>query len=1515
MIIRQRPDTLYDPSNEKDACGVGFVATTTNDKQNVLKYALQSLCRLAHRGAVGYDKGTGDGAGVLTQIPRELFADELKRISGQTVAPERIGVGVFFMSKDEAAQEAAMREVEAVFKQADVPFHCWRKAPVDISVIGSSAEECRPEIFHAIVSRPPGDDEMAFERRLYACRRLIERKAEEQEGLEELYVASLSGRTIVYKGLLLADQLQRFYKDLADPRYTTALAVFHQRYSTNTMPTWERAQPFRLIAHNGEINTIQGNANWMKAREASLSSPHLPGDALISVIDESSSDSAMLDNALELLYMAGRDPVHALMMLVPEAWEGIEEMSAEQKAFYRFHSALMEPWDGPAGVAFSDGRIVGACLDRNGLRPLRYAVTKDGLVIASSEAGTVSIPADRIERLGKLGPGQLIVVDVAGGRILSNEEAKESICSRQPYGAWLDSEMKPFAEVVAASGVNGEAKQVADEALADPQGLVRQQAAFGYTSEEITVVLRPMIENAKEPNGSMGDDTPQAVLSRQPRPLFHYFKERFSEVTNPPIDHLRERLVFSLRTLVGPRGNLLEESPEQARLIELESPILLNEELAALIRHGERDPHFKAERVSALFEVEKGRAGLRPAVEELCRKAEEAVDRGAHILILSDRNVDERHAPIPSLLAVGAVHHHLIRRSKRMQVSIIAETGEPREVHHFATLVGYGASAVNPYLALDTVNQQVRENRIRIDGVTELEAQERYRKAVEEGLFKVMSKMGISTVDSYTGAQIFEAIGISRDVIDACFVGTKSAVSGNGFEEIAGLALTWHETAFDKNFSKLGMYGFYKPRKNGEFHDFTPETARQLQKAVILGSGDDPDDIEAGYDEYKSFVAMVRAQPTQLRDLLEIHSDREPIPIDEVEPIESIVRRFSTAQMSLGALSPEAHETLSIAMNRLNARSGSGEGGEDAARFGTEKNSAVKQIASGRFGVTPAYLASAVELQIKMAQGSKPGEGGQIPGHKVTDLIARLRHTVPGVALISPPPHHDIYSIEDLSQLIYDLKQANPQAEISVKLVSQSGVGIIAAGVAKGYADIVVISGNSGGTGSSPLNSIKNAGLPWEIGLAETQQALLATGLRDRVCVRTDGGLKSGRDVVMAALLGADEYSFGTIGMIAEGCIMARVCHTNNCPVGVASQKAELREKFIGKPEMVMAYFKYLAREVREILASLGYRSLQELIGKTEILRQSPDVHEASARLDLAPLIAIPEGCADRIRHRVWHRNPLPAEARLDTILIERSRKAVDQKEPVVIDEEIQNTHRTVGTALSHEIARRYGDAGLPRETIKVRLKGTAGQSFGAFLVHGVHLHLVGQANDYVGKGMSGGEIVIRPDPAATFAPHENVIVGNTVLYGATGGELYVCGQAGERFAVRNSGALAVVEGVGDHGCEYMTGGTVVVLGRTGYNFGAGMTGGEAFVFDEERRFTRRLNEQLVTATGLDANDERRLRKLLLNHYERTASPKAAELLRNWEQMASLFWRVAPRAEVGALSQSEEGAASESAAV
>ena len=1483
-----RRHLLYDAAQaERDACGVGFVATTRGDTARVLPAALEALKRLIHRGAIAADGATGDGAGVMTQIPHAFFMRELKRLGcEQSLREGELGVGVFFAPNAPEALDTLKRIVAAAAPREGVEILAWREVPVRPDRIGQYAAATRPHVSQVLVRRPEGDDALAFERRLYRLRRSLDR-AMAEAGFDG-YVVSLSGRTITYKGLLMAHQVDAFYPDLLDPDYRTAFAIFHQRYSTNTKPSWRRAQPFRLLAHNGEINTIRGNINWMAAREAVLRCEDLGDVDLRPVLEADTSDSGMLDNALELLTLAGRDIRHALMLLIPEAWEGVAGMDATRKDFYRYHSALSEPWDGPAAVAFADGRWVGAALDRNGLRPMRYIVTDDGLVIAGSEVGMVQVdPAHVVER-GKLGPGQMIAVDVEEGRLLHNDANKAEICGRRPYGQWVRRHMVTLPRAKSPQAASGPA----DEAV-----LTQRQLAFGYSSEEIVVLLRPMAEDGKEPVGSMGDDTALAVLSYQQRPLYHFFKQRFAEVTNPPIDHLRERLVFSLRTLLGARANLLEERPEAAALLELPGPVLLHHEMEALEKAAAADERFRLVRLAAVWPVADGPAGLERAIRRLKEEAVAAVDAGARLLVLSDKGVDAEHAHIPALLAAGAVHHHLIRAGKRMQASIIVESGEPREIHHVATLLGYGASAVYPYLALDTV----AAIRFKEPGLTPATAQERYRKAIEDGLLKVMSKMGISTLDSYTGAQIFEAVGLSDEVIETCFPGTPSVVQGNGFTHIAETVLAWHARAFPAP-GKLETYGFYKPRKGGEHHDFTPETAKKLHEAVRLGTGvlDGPyTESRKAYDEW---VQMVNALPSQLRSALDFRSDRPPIPVEEVEPVESIVKRFSTAQMSLGALSPEAHETLAIAMNRLGARSGSGEGGEDPARFGTERNSAVKQVASGRFGVTPAYLASAVELQIKMAQGSKPGEGGQIPGDKVTPLIAKLRHTVPGIALISPPPHHDIYSIEDLAQLIYDLKAANPEAEISVKLVAQSGVGTIAVGVAKGHADVIVISGHSGGTGSSPLNSIKNAGLPWEIGLAETQQALLANDLRHRVGLRVDGGMKSGRDVVVAALLGADEYSFGTAAMISEGCVMARVCHTNNCPVGVASQRPELREKFPGRPENVMAYMRFVAEEVREILARLGYRSLDEIIGRTDLLVQVRTGHPAFDRLDLAPLLGVPEGCADRPRRRLLARNGKRPVRPLEEELLRHAAAAVEEGRHVQVELPVTNADRAIGATLAFTIARRWGDAGLPKGSIHAVFRGSAGQSFGAFLPPGVRFTLIGEANDYVGKGLAGGEIVVRPFVESVYAPHENVIMGNTVLYGATAGALYAAGRAGERFAVRNSGALAVVEGAGDHACEYMTGGTVVILGRTGYNVAAGMTGGELFIWDEDERLLERTNLELVDWEPVGAHEATRLRSILLRHLERTGSSRAQELLSDWHNALRRFVRIAPK---GAAVQAE----------
>ncbi|PTQ52294.1 MAG: Glutamate synthase [NADPH] large chain [Hydrogenibacillus schlegelii] len=1539
---------------EHDACGVGFIAAGDGrPSHEVVRLGLTALYRLRHRGGVAADGLTGDGAGVMTEIPHKLLQHELAGHALRLPARGDYALAFCFFPREASARARAQRLFEEACARYGLSVLIWRSVPVDESVLGPIAAASRPDLWQAVIVRPDSVPAgRSFERTLYLARREFEREAERQPwgsqdafghataggtpaGESAPYVVSMSSRTVVYKGLLLADDVDRFYLDLRNPEFETRFILFHQRYSTNTTPTWKRAQPYRLLAHNGEINTLQGNVNGIAAREPLLSVPDWPEatrERLLPVIDAGGSDSAMLDNVAELLTLAGRDVRHAFLMLVPEAWEKVPDLPEELKDFYRFHACLSEPWDGPAALVFSDGRWVGARLDRNGLRPMRYTVLDDGMVVAASETGVVDVDPHRVREHGKLGPGQMIAVDLETGRFYHDEEIKAELAKQKPYGEWVRSGIRTLK----TSGAGGNASATAN-ASASSTPLSRLMAVFGFTKEELTVVFQPMVENGKEPDGSMGDDTPHAVFSQVHRPLHHYFKQRFAQVTNPPLDHLREELVFSLTIRLGARPNLLTEAPEHARMIELSSPVLTDEQLARLKALGAQDPRFRSAVLGMLFPAV-GPDALEPAVAELCRRAEEAVDNGCTILILSDRGISDRQAPIPSLLATGAVHHHLLRAGKRAKVSLVVESGEPRDVHHFATLIGYGAAAVNPYLALAAAR--------------ELGNEANFIRAVEGGLKKIMSKMGISTLDAYMGAQIFEAIGLAPEVLERCFTGTPCQVGGNGFRELAEDVLYWHSLAFseeagasDRLQKEEGAvegdgasssviagavkgYGFYKFKKDGEVHEFNPEVVRALHRAVRERPIRPEEKMAETSDLYRHFSRLVHGgPPSQIRDLLDFRSDRPPISVDEVEPVEEIVRRLSTGAMSLGALSPEAHETLAIAMNRLGARSNSGEGGEDPSRYGTERNSAVKQVASGRFGVTPAYLASAIELQIKMAQGAKPGEGGQIPGHKVTELIARLRYAVPGVPLISPPPHHDIYSIEDLAQLIYDLKQANPKALVSVKLVAETGVGIIAAGVAKGYADIVVISGHSGGTGSSPLSSIKHAGLPWELGLVETQRMLVANGLRSRVTVRVDGGLKTGRDVVIAALLGADEYSFGTSAMVAEGCQMARVCHTNTCPVGIATQQERLRQKFPGTPEHVITYFLNVAQEVREILAKLGYRSLDEVIGRSDLLVQRPTGLPRIDRIDLGALLvpaASLAGDATAVMRRTQLSNPLPPEDALGRRIAEELRDAIEEARPVQRIYEIRNTDRTVGATVAWEIARRYGDRGLPPGSVRLEFRGVAGQSFGAFCVSGMSLKLVGRANDYVGKGMAGGEIVICPEPGAPTAPERNVIVGNTVLYGATGGALFCAGAAGERFAVRNSGAVAVVEGVGDHGCEYMTGGTVVVLGRVGRNFGAGMTNGKAFVYDPEGLLSTRYHQPSVrierlpgTAGGKDGKEGivEELRALIVVHAERTGSPRAKELLNRWDEVLPHFWRVIPLAAEAMAGQAGEVAKRQSAVV
>ncbi|HEX9780812.1 MAG TPA: glutamate synthase large subunit [bacterium] len=1472
---------LYDAAHEHDACGTGFVASIDGiASHDIVRDAVQCVCNVTHRGAVSADAKTGDGAGILTQIPHRLFARALEELKAKPAGPGDLAVGVMFLPKDADKATQARRDVESHLGSHGVPLIGWRPVPVDSSVLGDEALATLPDIQHVLMRRPDAIAPEAFERRLYVVRRRVER-AWEQAGLTDAYIPSFSSRTIAYKGLLVAPQLDRFYRDLSDPAYASAIAVFHQRYSTNTFPNWFLAQPFRFLGHNGEINTLQGNRNWFAAREPELSSS-LWGkelEELLPVIQPGGSDSMSLDNALEFLVMSGRDVLHAMMMLVPDAWQAMVEIDPKVKAFYQYHALLMEPWDGPAALAFTDGEIVGAALDRNGLRPARYWVTKDRIVIMASEVGVIDLPPGDIVEKGRLGPGHMFAVDTRRKRLLHDEELKREYAAARPYEEWVAKSQLSLEDLV-----NG---GTADEVTVVPSTLMRHQAACGYTDEELAMIIAPMVKTGKEPIYSMGDDTPLPPLSKKPKPLATYFKQLFAQVTNPPIDPIREELVMSLNTILGSRPNVLEDGPVPARLLWTSSPLLLPAEFSAV--RSLRRSKLKAKTLAALFPVADGPHGLRAAVHRLREDAVRAVDAGATILILSDRGLDRARAPIPSLLATAAVHHHLIRCGRRMRASIVVEAGDVHEVHHMACLIGYGASSCYPYLAIQTIKSMVDEGRFGdMSFATSLKD---YRKAINQGILKIMSKMGISTVGSYRGAQIFEALGIGPELIEECFPGTPSRIGGIGYEQLAADVLSWHRRAFESpEPMQLDAGGFYKYRRDGEYHAFNPEMIRTMQQAITVGD----------YETYKKYVSAVHARPpTALRDLLDIRPMGPPVPLEEVEPIAEITKRFATPNISYGALSLEAHETIAIAMNRIGGKSGSGEGGEDPARYHPtdaqmNKNSHSKQVASGRFGVTPEYLMSAKELEIKMAQGSKPGEGGQLPGHKVSADIARVRHTIPGVSLISPPPHHDIYSIEDLAQLIYDLKMINPGARICVKLVAEAGVGTIAAGVAKGYADNILISGHDGGTGASPLSSIKHAGVAWELGLAETQQTLRLNGLRDRVILRVDGGMKTGRDVLMGAVFGAEEFGFGTSALVATGCVMTRQCHLNTCPVGVATQDARLRARFKGTPEMVMNFFIFLAQEVREAMAALGVRRFEDLIGRTDLLAPRPAA-------DLPPKAAtVSLGFLTTVIDRGPRFHTLPRNDRHDTPLDERIIKdaaaAVEGRGKVALSYAIRNTDRTVGARLSGIIAQRYGDTGLPPASVEVTLRGVAGQSFGAFCINGVRLSLIGEANDYVGKGMGGGELIIRPPDESPFAWHKNSIMGNTCLYGATGGVLYAAGRAGERFAVRNSGAIAVVEGVGDHGCEYMTGGIALVLGETGRNFGAGMTGGRAYVLDRDRVFEKRVNLELVQLERLDGQDDvNNVRTLLERHFVATKSNMALEVLTDWDDFQELFWMVVPR--------------------
>ena len=1477
---------------EHDACGIGFVADSSGRRSHrVLQLGIEALARMAHRGAVAADGLTSDGVGLLTQIPYPLFKRVLVR---QGIAPENprdIAVGMFFLPREEEAAERARALVAEELERLGVPLTAWRKVPTNPEVLGERARAVEPSIWQAVLLRPAGLRPAEYERTLYRARRRIE-KAWRAAGLDA-YAVSLSSRRLVYKGLMLARDLAAYYPDLADPYYQTALTLFHQRYSTNTFPAWPLAQPFRYLAQNGEINTLQGNVNWMKAREPELISQHW-GEALEDlkpVVDETGSDSAILDNVLELLIQSGRDPLHAMMMLVPEAYENVADVDPQVRAFFEYHASLTEPWDGPAALVYSDGRYAAASLDRNGLRPLRYWRLADGLVVLGSETGIVDAEAEEVVEKGRLGPGQIFAVDTEKGRVYRDAEIKLRYATRRPYAVWVRRHRTypPKTKNLLYEGRD----------LPTGEDFVRLQKAFGYSREDQTHLLAPMSRLGSEPIGSMGDDTPLPFLSAQPQWLYRYFRQRFAQVTNPPIDPLREEMVMSLRSLVGPRMSFLEEQEGAAHQMEFDSPIVHGDQLEWIFNHD--DTWYRPYRLRTRFPAYGGPEAMQRALDAVLQEAQAAVEQGYNVLVLSDRGVGPEWAPIPMPLVVGGVHHHLIRLGRRMRVSLIVETGEARVDHHFAVLLGYGADLVYPYLALASVRDLVERDPRGRAPISLEQALLNYQRGVEKGLRKILAKMGISTLASYRGAQIFEILGLKDEVVEAYFKGTPARFGAVGLERIARDVLAFHEEAYGGP-PELPDRGEFRFRKKGEYHAFNPTVFKSLHKAVR----------EERRESYEAYARAVNERPpASVRDLLTWKKAERPVPLEEVEPIEAIIERFRTQAMSFGALSREAHEVLAVAMNRIGAMSNSGEGGEDPVRYhpyradrpdltqskwhpraGDLGNSRVKQVASGRFGVTPAYLVSADELEIKMAQGSKPGEGGQIPGFKVNHEIARVRGATPGVTLISPPPHHDIYSIEDLAQLIYDLKRVNRHARVGVKLVSEVGVGTIAAGVVKGYADRVLISGADGGTGASPLSSIKYAGSPWELGLAEAHRVLLENGLRDRVRLQVDGGLKTGRDVVLAALLGAEEFGFGTAALVAVGCVMARQCHLNTCPVGVATQNETLRKRFPGAPEHAVRFFAYVAQEVREILAEMGFRSLDEIVGRVDLLERR-EVRLARAeevRLDglLAPLPAWrprpPEGRAERPED-----GPL-----LDDRVHATFAPALKDRKARFARFAISNRERAVGARISGEIARFHGQEGLPAGTVHARFDGVAGQSFGAFLSPGVFFELVGEAQDYLGKGMAGGVLTVRP-PLWREAPE--VLAGNTVLYGATGGSLYVAGRVGERFAVRNSGARAVVEGVGEHACEYMTGGLVVVLGETGRNFAAGMTGGVAYVYDPESRFPERYNPALVAIARVPAGgvDEELLRRMIERHHRLTGSPRAAAILEAWEERRGDFWKVAPR--------------------
>ncbi len=1515
------PAGLYDPSREHDGCGIGFVATISNAKSHqIIADGLKILCNLEHRGAVGADPLAGDGAGILIQTPDRLLRREANKHAIALPEPGAYAAGHLFLPRTARAARRIEAICAKIVKQEGQQILFWRDVPVDNRCLGESVRAGEPRHRQMVVGRGRAcPDADSFERKLFVIRRRIERAVAESgaPGREAFYAASLSARTLVYKGMLLGPNLSSYYRDLADPDTQSALALVHQRFSTNTFPSWRLAHPYRMICHNGEINTLRGNLNWMRARGGQLRSNRLGADLkkIWPVIAEGQSDSASFDNALELLLRGGYGLAHAMMLMIPEAWADNPLMDARRRAFYEYYAALMEPWDGPAAVAFTDGRQIGATLDRNGLRPARYLITDDGRIIMASEAGVLPVDERRIVKKWRLQPGRMLLIDLEEGRIVDDGEIKAQLAAAHPYGAWLKRAQIFLEDLPEAAAGNA----------APALPLLERQQAFGYTQEDLKFLLEPMAQTGQEAVGSMGHDTPLSVLSRKPKLLYTYFKQNFAQVTNPPIDPIREELVMSLVSIIGPRPNLFDaEGAARRKRLEVRQPILRNADLDKIRLLGQSaDTPFRSTTLDITYSTRRGAGAMRRMIARLRERAAQAVRKGCNIIILSDRMMNEARVAIPALLAVSAVHHHLIRREVRSSVGLVVETGEAREVHHICCLAGYGAEAVNPHLAFETV-ARLAEAR----GTCPQEAGQRYIKALNKGLLKVMSKMGISTYQSYCGAQIFDAVGLAQACVDEYFTGTATRVEGVELEDIARESFDRHRAAFGDSpvlRASLEAGGDYAWRVRGEAHVWSPQTVRDLQHAVR--GRDAPT-----YEEFARRANAQNAQRMTLRGLFRLRQAEElgraPLDLDAVEPAAEIVKRFSTGAMSFGSISREAHTTLAMAMNRIGGKSNTGEGGEESDRYrplpnGDSMRSAIKQVASGRFGVTAEYLSNADMIQIKMAQGAKPGEGGQLPGHKVDPVIAKVRYSTPGVGLISPPPHHDIYSIEDLAQLIFDLKNANPQALISVKLVSEVGVGTVAAGVAKARADHVTIAGFEGGTGASPLTSIRHAGSPWEIGLAETQQTLVLNDLRGRIAVQVDGGLRTGRDVVIGAALGADEFGFSTAPLIAAGCLMMRKCHLNTCPVGIATQDPVLRRRFRGTPEDVITYFFFVAEEARAIMAGLGIRRFAELIGRAGILDQEEARAQWKARgIDLRRILAMPEAGPETPVHQCQAQKH-PIDDVLDRRLIARSRPALDGGKPVRIAARIRNTDRAAGTMLSHQIARAHGDAGLPAGLIRIRLTGAAGQSFGAFLARGVVLELIGEANDYVGKGLSGGRIIVRPPEESGVTPHQSIIVGNTVLYGATSGACYVCGVAGERFAVRNSGAVAVVEGLGDHGCEYMTGGVVAVLGRTGRNFAAGMSGGIAYVLDEDGDFARRCNLAMVALEPVEAEEEtmqrhrhqegdleahglvdirsdmtrfdaRRLRELIEDHARYTGSARARELLADWDAALPKFVKVMP---------------------